>query len=518
MQRLLRPAIGVVVLAWVAAALVMLAHNVKMNPQADTQMIAFSLQFLKSMGSGDVANALLAVRKYPLLPVAVLALLQGIAAALLFAAGAARSVADLTALAFLDPAAFVLTARLFVFGSAVATLLLTWRIAARLLPKGGYGAPLLLCSSILFLTFATSVRPHALVVAMVLLALFTALGLAERKGWKRELLAFAAAGLAFATLQSGFFSCIFPVWAYACRNGKIEWHRFLHPRLPLLILVAFLVSLITGYTFLLAPLFGHGTEIGFGLGNTDMNRQPWNGAGFSSLATLLIGSEPLILIAAIAGIVLILRDRRSAHPMLWGILLFIACFTVFFGSHGNSPPRFFLPLLPLLAILGARALQASRILAAAAVILSLAIGARLVMLGVQPDNYQRATAFIREHTRGPIASQIPPYYLDIPPARAGIREPTMERERFFKDLDHDLEGARVFIPQNDWRRATVFLGFEWSIPDAMKTSWTRCASFPFPGRSDNGFLWGEVDGAIVRLFLTRAFGPPLEVYCRDKTI
>lgn len=521
MFRIQRAGVFLLVGLWLAAAAVMLFHNLAANPQVDTQLIAFALQFLKNLGTGHVADAFLEMRKYPLLPVGFLALLETKLLIILLLFGKIGSLSDASTYVFLHPAAFNFVARLLVLCAAYATIVMAHRSAKRFSPRGsGVAALVLLLGSIHFLTFATSVRPHMLVAGMTMTTFFLSLRYVERPTRGRELAAFAAAGLAFATLQSGIFAFFFPVWAYAVAH-RGRWMRSF-PRLVVLGLGGVLLATFLGYTHAIGFFAGRDVGYGLGLGNTDMDNQPWNGLGYASLFDLLLWSEPLLTLAASMGAVITVRARHSAHPMYWAAMIYVVFFCLFFGLNGNTAPRFFLPILPLLAVMGVPALtfEKSRrwktVIFILGMILSCVVSIRFITLGLRPDTYQSVAAFLQTQTTGPVALQVPHYFLGIPPAREGLSAPRMEFERFVKNLPENLPGSRILLPGSSWKSAEALVAYEWSVPSETASNWTLCAEFPSAKGSDSVFLWGDVPGAFPRLLAARAMGPWLKVYCRKQ--
>lgn len=511
-----RIAIALMVLLWVAAACVMLFHNPESNPQNDTQMIPYALQFLRSLGTGHVADAFFAMRKYPLLPVMTLASFDAVTTGILFVTGYVSNIAQLTSVAILQPAPFVFTARLFVLLSAIVSVVLVMKIVKKLWPgiSSLFVVPLLL-SSVLFFIFATSVRPHIPSIAMTLLTLAASFSLMKSKSTRNEFFAFGAAALAFATLQNGIFAFIFPVVAWISDADRIQLKRLLLPRLPILIVLGLFAASLLGYLYLWGPLFGYGAQFGLGLGSTDLDYHPWNGKGFRSLVVLLLGGEPLLLIAGTLGIVSVFTQRKKMHPMLWSVCMYIGAYILFFGLNDVSPQRYFLSILPFLAILGAPVLLKYRSLFWATVLLGCFVSIRFLMLGSLADTYQQAAAFLREQTTGAIASQVPAYFLGIPPTRASIDTPSTETERFLASLPAEATGARPFVSMDEWQKASVVVVYPWTVPQEL-LQWSLCQSIVSAPVTDSVLLWGETDWALWVLLRAKALGPSISIYCKEE--
>ena len=500
---------------WAAATLAMLLHNLDANPQLDTQLIPFSLEHLQALASGHPLDSLLAVRKYPLLPSLLLALLYGVEGIVLLLLRAIATPGQMADILLLHPALLYLPPRLFIVSATVLTFWLLARVSRAMLPDTSPSAAvILLLSSLLTLTFATSVRPHALAGAGVMGALLASLPLLTRKGWREGIVAFGTAALAFCLLQSAALAILFPVWALLWKDGRLRFSRPLLVRLLVLCLFFGAVASLLGYPFAWREML-LGRFIGVGFGNTDMNGQPWNGLGFQSLAMLLIGSEIVIALFALIGLSRMVRTKEPRHPMMGALLLFLAVFVLLFGLNGGTPSRFFLPILPLFALLGVRALSVvPRGVIGVVVLYTLLVHLRFLTLALQSDTWQQARTFILAETDGPIVTLVPKTFLGIPPTRVSLRPPLTAQERVIAAMPADLPDARAFLARDLIRDAAVVVSWRRFDPALPAADWQRCRSFGSEGVSDSGFLWAEEEWGLLSLWRVSAFGPALDLYCR----
>ncbi|MFT5081744.1 MAG: hypothetical protein ACI84E_002411 [Planctomycetota bacterium] len=153
----------------------------------------------------------------------------------------------------------------------------------------------------------------------------------------------------------------------------------------------------------------------------------FNGGGLLVLGRALYSHAPLLMVLSILGALLCLSQlpgvvRRARHggaPRVLALKLlttagYAGSFLLVFGIYAGSNERFFVALLPYLALLAAaplvrladsRALTAT-CLAIALLILPLAVSSRIVWLRVQPDSFQVAANWLqREAASQPKGTQ-----------------------------------------------------------------------------------------------------------------
>ncbi len=519
--RLRMPPITVLFLTAAAAAAAMFLHALDTNPQPDTQIITYAYRFLESVRGGALPEFLLEPRKYPLLSSYLLLPPSLVALLALLTTAAGGDTAALRDLAVLGHPLLYGTARALVLAAGGGAMWMLGGVSRRLQPDvPAYVAPALLTSSVLFLVFSTAVRPHLPVTAWTIAAAWGSLRLADEGVRKRRsslLIAFGAATAAFCTLQNGLLAFILPVWGYATVNGALRPGRVLHGRLWAWLLLSGGASVLIGYPFLLAPLLGRRVQVGFDLGHDYMEGAPkWTLAGFRSLLQLLRGSELLLVALAVLGTVSARGRRLRGQFGRWaGLLAFAAVFATVFGAYGGSAIRFFLPLLPVLALLaGAGYAVAPRWVQWGTVALTALVHLQVLRLALVPDSFAQTRAFLQERTRGVIASEVPFYLLGIPPIAQGTGEPLTEKERLAARLQGGLPGARVFLSLSAWEQADVAVARH-DDPFRPGPGWQACfetASLPW---SYDGLLWAEADWSLAAVFRAPALGPALTVYCRE---
>ena len=143
----------------------------------------------------------------------------------------------------------------------------------------------------------------------------------------------------------------------------------------------------------------------------------FNGGGFSILGRALYSHAPLLMLVSIVGALLCLSRlpgviRRSFHEpesRVLGLKLlttagYAGSFLLLFGVYAGSNERFFVALVPYLALLASAALvrvAGSRAIAATCfgiglLILPLAVSSRIAWLRLQPDSFQLAATWLEE--------------------------------------------------------------------------------------------------------------------------
>ena len=322
-------------------------------------------------------------------------------------------------------------ARLVVILLSALAIPLVYRLARAFLEPGWAAvASALFASSLLFQSFAHQARPHAGLVAPTLLALLACRSWA-RSGRGRELaLATLACGLALGALHSGAFVLIAALIALIRRARAPE-----PPRAGPIALAALALALSVrlAYPFFfdqprsVEPQVSELTSYAF------PHRFGWerfSGAGFERLTAALWGYDPVLLVAALLGLVSLLvarsrsgrasREERVAsarYPAAASVLVVPPLvYLLVIGCYGRSFQRFLMPVLPfvsLLAALGlrglARALAAPQrgqrhALAGALVTGVLVTGAlaltswpclRLALLHSRRDTYEQAAEWVR---------------------------------------------------------------------------------------------------------------------------
>ena len=500
----------------IIACVAMTFHSLHLTRQVDVQHIGYAFEFLQSIAHRDLGSYLLFPHKYPLLSVLPLSFFYAGILGFLVLIGhvPSLSIPDIQYYVFTNPREIYLATRLVTVVFSILLLALLHRTSRKLFPTiNPLYALLLMLSSMLYLTFATSMRQHVPAACLIFLTFVLSLSLAERKSTLRLILALGSATLAFCVLQNGLFAYIFPVLAYIYDDGAWKVRRWFHPRFLLILGAFFFLATLLGYPFLYRDLFVR-HKLGFGLGNEDIGESPWGVRGFVVLGRTLLGSEIFLVIFAVITLWHVFRGRVMLTPYLWSIALFFVVYCVFFGFVGWTTPRYFFPLSPFLALLGGVSLSRARCFIPFFVLLLMAVHLQFALLGWKPDTYDVARSFLIEQTTGPIATNVPHYFLDIPPTRVSITAPSMEKERFILTLPADLSHARAFSLLSNSAQAQTAVNAMYPY-DAPIGNWALCQHIESSKSPDRMFLWSEVDWAYLWIFRTSNLGPTLSIYCRS---
>ena len=511
----------VLCITFAIASLAMLTHSAGVDRTIDAQMTRYAFEFLEAITDGPFNTFLFSVRKYTLLPSVLLGFLYGGVVGFKLLIGSIPSIADIPAYLFGTPVAINIVGRLFTLGAGILTIVLTFLTSKKLFPKVSplYAVSLLL-SSLLFLTYITAVRPHVLVTAMIMLTLFTSIRFTEKRTNLRGFMAFGSAGLAFCTLQSGFFAIIFPLWAYLFlaylfKGNRIRWRGLCEKKLWGFGLFFFVFSIILGYPFVLAPFFGADAVFGLDLGHDQMGLSSWSGEGFINIKRAFLGSEIFLALFAIAGAWQIWKSKKLPQGLLLAVYAFVLIYFIVFGLYADTGIRFFIPTLPLLALIGAGALAASpRHIKMLFVLCVLAIHLKFAFLAIQPNTYEVASNFVQKETTGTVATDLPVYFLGIPQTRASIGSPSMAREHYIAGLSEDLSGARDIISYEELDKAEVFIKRTEQGIENLEPEWEICKYTSQSPTYGEGLLWSDVYYSMYWLFRIERLGPSIAVYCR----
>lgn len=455
------------------AIVAFLTHALEKNPQFDTQGIRYGAEWVEAAEHDRVATWIMqAERKYPLLYV------------LPFAAFDALLALPYPNINETPMLLQHLSARFVTLLYALGTLWLLV-LCARELHLNVRDALLLLFSSVLFFLFATAVRPHGAVTFWTLATYYLSLRFRAAPSFPRFFSACAAAACAFATLQSGIFAFFFPLWAVFSNRptGKAVG-------IALGVTAGFLLlGTLVGYPFLFHTLRqGAGGPLDASLGHAV-------GFQFHPLLVpekfwLLFSTETVLCTFAATGTLLLLRQPgKWSHPLLPLAVYCILFFAVFSG-HSITASRFFLPLLPFMALMGAPAFASMpAVVRPALTLLLLLVYAQSAWLGFQQNTFERASAFV-EDKPGYITASLPLYFFPTPP------------DRFIDSPDRVSEASFYILgKQQPLKNATLCATFRSSrIAHAFATN-------------NSPFLWNEVQWPLVMIFDTRILGPSIFLYC-----
>ncbi|MBM3976266.1 MAG: phospholipid carrier-dependent glycosyltransferase [Planctomycetes bacterium] len=235
---------------------------------------------------------------------------------------------------------------------------------------GALAAAFLVAVSTLHALFTTQARPHGALTTFVLLALLALAHRARRGGAWTALMAGCACALPVACLHNGL-AVLVPLAAVELLRARRE-RRILLPS-TLLVLLPVLASFWISYPDLMGrertvdlttPEAGPKVNLSGHL----LKVEDFDGSGFGLVAKFLAITEPVLLVLGVCGLLLGLYRLRGG---LWRALIapgreewFVAAafgvvYALAIGSYARTFTRFALPLIPLLALAAAYAMQAA---------------------------------------------------------------------------------------------------------------------------------------------------------------
>ncbi|HEY0623581.1 ArnT family glycosyltransferase [Sphingomonas sp.] len=258
------------------------------------------------------------------------------------------------AAAYADPSILFLPARLFFVACGVLCVSLTWRLGKRLGGERlGLAAAALLAVNSAHVEYSQLIRTDVQMTVFVLLATLASLDILERGRLRDHAAAGIFVGLGIATKWPAALIVLSPIAAAVARG--MPQHRALRP----LVVVAgttattlFAVSpfLLLDYATVAQNLGGEARPVHPGAtGGGFLANLGWYARG-----PLLESFGAAGLIAAAAGSVLALRDRRALIAVVPGV----AAFCLVIATRALVWERWVVPLLPFLALAAAAAICA----------------------------------------------------------------------------------------------------------------------------------------------------------------
>lgn len=411
MKHPLRP-----VLLLVAVLLALsLDHGLPQRYVPDDHAVRCALGIARDLGEGRVGTLQALVppagqyTTYPyLLPYADLAALAATYAGGR-AAGAWQGAGEFAERVLDEPTWAWLPARVVTVLLTLLLPLATYR-AARLLgrAKGAAAlAALLAGSSLLVVHFAHTERPWAPLTAGFALALAASLRLRRRRRARDGAAAGAAAALAASMHPVGILAFGLPLLAAWCwRSGRGVVLAGLASGLGLALLLGYPYLLVYGVDAGRGAIAGQlGVAAAVEIGGQAFDPSALSGALAAQVGLAWVGSDPLLVLAGLAGVLLAARGLRGRGALLlalppWGLA---ALFLLYDGSH----VRYLMPAAPFLAIGAAELLgrlargpggrsAAGTLLAAVLVALPLAMALRLDQLLAREDTRSEAARRLLE--------------------------------------------------------------------------------------------------------------------------
>lgn len=262
-------------------------------------------------------------------------------------------------------------------------------------------------TSLLHVSFSTQARPHAAAAALALLCVWLSIRWLERPGVARAALATLAAGAAAASFQSGAFALPPLVVAFALGPGTLARRAA-----RAVAAAAFAIAVALPFYPFRPRVDASGLHLAGSKGH-EIPLSDLTGEGVLRATRWLLEYDPVLLVLPLLGICAAfvrdrgwLRDRRAlvaaAHALPYALVV---------ALNRELYERFMLPLVPWLALFAgvgvgalfdlARAHAAARALLHGLALLALAaplvVAARFVQVATEPDTYELAARWLREH-------------------------------------------------------------------------------------------------------------------------
>ncbi|MCY2960000.1 MAG: glycosyltransferase family 39 protein [Planctomycetota bacterium] len=295
----------------------------------------------------------------------------------------------------------------------------TWLVARWFLrERWAFLAAALASTSTIAVWYSSMARPHAVVVVFLTATVAASLR-ARATGRIRDfLLAGAFAALAVGTLHSGACACaaVAAAWAWNARP------RFGAPLVgAVLAAVLVLVSLFVFLRGEPLPDLAGGEKPGnallsfFGMGVHNVDAGFFDGGGFVRFARAMRDWEPILALGAAVGIACLIGSvlrggaDRTRRAVFWTVAAQPLTHLLLFGAYSDSFQRFWLPLIPYLAILAvvgavscwnAAPVRVRPFVAGLCTTLALAqlgIALQIARLRVRDDTHELAAHWIETH-------------------------------------------------------------------------------------------------------------------------
>ncbi len=447
-------------------------------------------------------------------------------------------------------------------------------------------AAALVATSMLALEMGVVGKPHGALLGFSALALWSMLRLLRTGRARDYALAGAATALALATLNTGCF--LFPSFALAHwlgwradrQRGRWLWFA--------LSVALCAVLFFTSYWFLFWPEQDLAQVPGaFNFGQQAIDWNSWGYQGFLDMIPRTIEHDPVLVVLAGVGVAALAwrvarariarsgrahertPDEQRTRSANLVVGLFVVIFIALFGIHARYYPRFTLPVLPVLALLGAVGVRAlTRIVAArgatpraqraiglalAALTLAFPLYAslHLARLRARDDTARLAARWVAEHlaadsgtvaldvkltlpvfARRAALEELPQwalqawtrYQLEVLPRTAddrGLDLRPLYEPRMFKDRRFDAAEIRERLAALRPRWAIVTVPAEGEAHlDATRAAVRELGGEPVatflpfgPSGSLESILTREADPLYLRHLLSQErLGPPIEIY------
>ncbi len=375
------------------------------HPEADAWIVEQTIRLSDAETSGETRPTIQG--KYPLLLADVVRAIDGDQTR---AFDAARTPEEHRAAA---SAPFLAARRVLALLSALAAPL-TYLLARSFMKRPAASlAGAWVATSLLHVSLSVQARPHAPLATFCVLTLLLAIQAARSRGpWWLIPLALASA-FATGTLQSGALTILPAIVATVLVVKRDPRAGVVAATISALLAVGVLLRaypIDLGARVGSAPPQATAAEevvvIGEPSGSEDepatvrlhshrIQLDRFRGKGTLVFGQALIRSDPLLaLMAALGALGLLRKGRwRPTTQEGWIVASFAIPFLACFAAYDLSYPRFFVPLLPIVALLAARS-PARRVAAWGLLIVSLATSARFAWLRTQPDTLELTSQWI----------------------------------------------------------------------------------------------------------------------------
>jgi len=431
---------------------------------------------------------------------------------------------------------------------------LTWLLARRWMGNlGALAAAGLMATSLLQISLAIQLKPHAVGAALDLLALLAVLRLGTQPSTLRLLTAGLAAALALGALHSGAL-CLPPLFVAVLQLPRKSFSELVR---RLLIAFAPVAASVVLFLPFLLPGAAQGPRGAGASGFGGMLLAKMHGSRAFALLRAIWELDPVLVTLAAVGLVLVLarwRSWLSGERLV--LLVYVLPYTLVLALYQDTLVRFFLPLAPLLACCAGLAFERAsarlpgspRLLALVVLALPCWPAAHFAWIRTQPSPHAQAARWIEEHVEpGETLVLVP--YIDLPlwytsdtaaaNARWPDRSPWSEYQLEHPDASRAARAYRVLVEPGerpdsrqafarDPRAYLAQAGAHWlvfdlsggGLEDSLSKVATRVARFT-PARVDDGKARGillagtGIDAlrpSAARILRMRSLGTTVEIW------
>lgn len=279
-------------------------------------------------------------------------------------------------------------------------------------------AAALSATSLLVLEVSQQAKPHGGLAGTNALALVAIFALLRKASIGAYVFAGIATGLALASLHSGWFvvpPLILAHWlGWRADRSRARWWGMS------IALTICALAFVVAYPFLVFgdPLEANSGGNGLDFGEQSIPWSQWNFAGFRYMVSGMASLDPVLVVLVTAGVIALMIALASGRisretalrPATFVMGLHVVITVALFGLHEPFYPRYFVPIVPFLCIVGtcgvralcsAVSLPRSPSATACVALLVLALPAwvsvKHVILRLRPDTEKLAARWIESH-------------------------------------------------------------------------------------------------------------------------